>query len=306
MSTIAANKDEDDHIPDLRPVVLLLIDGFGVAPINEGNVFSFSKTNTINKLIKDYPVTLLNPSFGSVNNRYLSMGTGVEFKEDVGDEIKLNCLSNIVANSKLKQLKIFSPERYVPLTHYFNGLREDKFELEDWQLVSGSKAKGDEKKNNTLTKEVFSNLIKVINSNADYKLISAAVPGIDICARESVIDSTKKEIERVDKYLNKLVEKVLEKGYTLLVSSAFGNAEKMMDMGMEIEDNKPTQNPVPVILISNEFKGLRAGKSDAISNDLSLLNPSGSLINIAPTILELLNLEQPNSMKGESLVKDLV
>ncbi len=306
MQTIAAGQDEDDHIPDLKPVVLLLIDGFGVAPINEGNVFSFSKTNTINRLIKDYPVTLLDSSFGSVNNRYLSLGTGVYFKEEVKDETKLNCISSIVSNNNLKQLKIFSPERYVPLTHYFNGLREEKHNLESWQLITDSKTKSDDKRKNTLTKEVFSYLLKEIDSNSGYKLITAAVPGIDICARTSIISDTKKEIEQIDKYLNKLVEKVLEKDYTLLISSAFGNAEKMMDMGMEIEDNKPTQNPVPLILISNEFKGLRAGRNDVIDDNLSLLNPSGSLINIAPTILELLDLEQPNSMKGESLVKDLV
>ncbi len=302
-----ADSGDDDYRSRPRPVILLLLDGFGVAPANEGNAFSQIKTPTINKLINDYPVALLSPLTGSVNQRYLNLGSSNSDEEvNIDSSETFLSLSSVLADKNLKQLKITESDRFAPLTHFFNGLKEDRFPLEEWQIISSTLKNGKSLSRELLTKKIFSELLKRLEESEIKDLIIVSVPGIDSAARTGNMEAARQEIALVDKLLKKLTEKVIEKNACLLISSAFGNAEKMLDLGMEINDNGPTRNPLPLIFVSSDFKGLRVGKTDVMNSDLSSLIVSGSLIDIAPTILEIMGLEKPESMKGESLAGNLL
>lgn len=296
---------EEDNISRPKPLILLLLDGFGVAPANEGNAFSLVKTNTINHLIEDYPVVLLNPLPGSVNKRYLSLGTAQIRELSDNNQVSLNSLGSILAENSFKQLKISESDRFAALTYFFNGLREDKLPLEEWRIISSTLKNGKEISRDLVTKKIFKELLNALENEDNNDLIVVSLPSIDIRARSGDIEITKKEIILVDKLLKKVVDKTLEKNACLLISSVFGNAEKMLDLGMEINDNNPTQNPVPLIFVSSDFKGLRAGKNDVIGGDLNSLVVSGALTDLPATILEIIGLKQ-DSLEGNSLANNLL
>ncbi|MBN2854078.1 hypothetical protein JXK06_00915 [Patescibacteria group bacterium] len=303
----STDSGEDDYRQGPRPVILLLLDGFGVAPANEGNAFSQIKTPTINKLINDYPVALLSSLSGSVNQRYLNLGTANDADEiNIEAKREFLSLSALISNKNLKQIKITESERFAALTNFFNGLKEDKLPLEDWKIISSTLKNGKTLGRGLLTKKIFSELLNRLDDDIPADLIVVSAPGIDLTARTGEMKAVHEEIILVDRLLKKLTDKVLEKNACLLISSVFGNAEKMLDLSMEINDNNPTQNPLPLIFISSDFKGLKVGKTDVMNSDLSSLIVSGSLIDIAPTILKIMNLERPVSMKGKNLAENLL
>jgi len=303
----STDPEEVDYRSRPRPVILLLLDGFGVAPVNEGNAFSQIKTPTINKLINDYPVALLSSLSGSVNQRYLNLGTANNDEEINTDSSEtFLSLSSVLADKNLKQLKITESSRFAALTSFFNGLKEDKLPLEEWQIVSSTLKNGKSLSRGLLTKKIFSELLNHLNEIRPNDLIIVSAPGIDLAARTGDMEAGHQEIALRDKFLKKITDKVIEKNACLLISSVFGNAEKMLDLGMEINDNGPTKNPLALIFVSSDFQGLRVGKTDVMDSDLSSLLVSGSLIDIAPTILEIMGLEKPASMKGKSLAGNLL
>ena len=286
-----------DEIP-LTPVVLLLLDGWGVAPLSDANAILKTKTPGFLSLIKEYPVALLEARDKSINARYLSLGVG----RDLGDENieSLNSLSKIISVAGLKQIKITETERLAALTHFFNGHRENKFNGEDWNIVSsrtGDHEVGLTLVSNRITKELVDALKK-----EKYKFLVVSMPTLDLVAENGDLKLIKKTIEAIDKNLKKIVEAVLGKKGILVVSSACGNVENVKSMVTDLVDKEITNNPVPLIIIGDDFKGRTIGLSEPLNDDLSLLAPAGNLGDLAPTILDIMNLSKPEEMTGKSLI----
>lgn len=307
MTTVISGQKDDDDLIGPAPLILLLLDGFAVAPENEGNLFSLVKTPTISQLSEDYPVLLLKSLEGNTNQKYLSLGTGLEKSvEDLNSKESLVSLSSVLSDNSIRQMKIFESNRFAALTYFFNGLREEKLPLEEWRVISSSLKNGKQLEHSLLTKKIFSELMTELDSEDMANFITVAIPSIDLAARDGDLEKIKKEIVLIDKLLTKLVDKVLNKNYRLIITSVFGNAEKILDLSMETIDNEPTKNPLPVIFVGQDFKGLRAGKNDVLEADLSSLLVSGSLSDLAAIILEILNLEKPESMPGKNLIDNLI
>ena len=307
MTTIISGKNDDDDLIGQQPLILLLLDGFAVAPENEGNLFSLVKTPTIANLSEDYPVLLLKSLKGSTNQKYLSLGTGVEkSEEDLNYKGEFVSLSSTLSENSIKQLKIFESNRFAALTYFFNGLREEKLPFEEWRIITSSLKNGEQLDHSLVTKKIFSELMKELDSDNIASFITVSIPSIDLAARAGDLEKTKNEIVLVDKLLTKLVDKVINKNYRLIITSVFGNAEKMLDLSMETSNNEPTKNPLPVIFVGQDFKGLSAGKNDVLDGDLSSLLVSGSLSDLASIILEILNLKKPQSMPGKNLIDNLI
>lgn len=292
----------DEDLARIQPVVLLLLDGFGVAPANEGNAISSAKTPNLIQAIKDYPVALLSSGQGNINARYMSLGVGNNFSdENIKSE---NCLSAVLSQAGLKQLKISETLRLAALTNFFNGCCDDKFPGEEWRVIS-SVGRGQELKKSSVFKKIFKELDLELSQNTPFDFIVASIPSIDLSAKTGDFEATKKIISEIDSHLKKMITKALEKGFRIIISSAFGNAEKMTDFATDTSDKEPTNNPVPVIIIGTEYEGKNIGLSDPIGGDLSLLKPEGSLADLAPTILSMLSLPKADFMSGESLVDDI-
>lgn len=283
--------------PSKETVVLLLLDGWGVAPAGEANAISLSGTPNFNQLIKDYPVALLNVKKKSLNARYLSLGAGRHLTDE---NIQVSSsLSAVISEAGLKQLKIAESNRLAALTYFFNGGREEKFSNEDWRIVSAREI--DKLKPDRIIEKIRRELEAALSSQ-DFSFIAVAIPSLDLISQDGEVDDIKRTVEVVDKNLGRIFDVVLNNSGKLIISAACGNAEHVKNMATELDDKEMTDNPVPLIIAGTGLEGKTFGLKEPISGDLSLLAPIGGLDDLAPTILEIMDLKIPATMTGKSLI----
>lgn len=280
-------------------VVLLMLDGWGVAPASIANAITAAKTPTFLNLIKEYPVALLDPGDKSLNARYLTLGSGREIADE-NSESEIN-LSSIISAADLKQVKIAETERFAALTHFFNGHHEDKFNGEEFKIISSKIGSKDAKPCLTM-RRTAKEIIKVISADETPAFLAAAIPCLDLTAAKGDFLENKKAAEAVDKVLKDIFLAVSNKNGILIITAAGGNAEKSRDLAADRPDTGLTDNPVPLLIIGSEFKGKTIGLADPLNNDLSLLTPAGKLADLAPTILKIMKLDKPEEMTGTSLI----
>jgi bisphosphoglycerate-independent phosphoglycerate mutase (AlkP superfamily) len=130
----SVNNPDSESSRRPRPVVLLLLGGWGIAPATEANAITAAKTPFFSRLVREYPVALLRPGQKSLNARYLTLGTGREFSTE--NSAVAVTLTSVIAAAGLKQIKITVAERLAALTYFFNGHAENKFSGEDWKIIS--------------------------------------------------------------------------------------------------------------------------------------------------------------------------
>jgi 2,3-bisphosphoglycerate-independent phosphoglycerate mutase len=199
------------------------------------------------------------------------------------DDLK-NTLGEVIAQNNLKQLRIAETEKYPHVTFFFSGGREKTFEGESRIMVPSPKVATYDLQPEMSALEVTEKVVEVLNNQAaDFICLNFANP--DMVGHTGVFSAGIKACETIDTCVNKVVTTALANGYTILVTADHGNADYMIN-----EDGSPntahTTNPVPLFLIDNDFK-------PALHN--------GTLADIAPTVLKLMQLPQPTDMTGKSL-----
>ena len=292
-------------IKDNKNIVLIILDGIGIAKDYEYNAVSRAKTPILDKLILEYPVTTLK-TFGNSEIGSYCIGTGEMADKNIIYNKKnkninsKNSLSNILSKAGLKQLKIAETEKFSNISYFFNGCNENKNIKEEWMLIKNNNL--DYESNPEMAmKNVYKELMKAINSN-DYNFISVNFGNADIIANTGNFDATIKVIEIIDSYLKKIIFKIVRKNNIAIITSSNGNAEFMKDMQTEKINKQWTINPVPFIIIDKEFEGQNIGLNNFTGKNLNLINTQRSIIDIAPTILKLLKIKKPKEMQGDSLV----
>ena len=289
--------DNLNEPPSPKTVVLLLLDGWGIAPAGEANAISLSSTPNFNQLIKDYPVTLLRVKKKSLNARYLSLGAG---KHLVDENIQISdSLSAIISQAGLKQLKITESNRLAALTYFFNGGREEKYSGEEWQIISAQES--DKLKPDRIIDKIRQELEAALSSQ-EFSFIVVSIPSLDLISQDGEIADVKRAVEVVDKNLGRIFNLALNNAAKLIISAACGNAEHLKNMATELDDKEMTDNPVPLIIAGQGLDGKTFGLKESVSGDLSLLAPIGGLDDLAPTILEIMDLKIPAKMTGKSLI----
>ncbi len=195
-----------------------------------------------------------------------------------------NILADVLAENGLKQLRIAETEKYAHVTYFFNGGVEKPRPLEERILIPSPKVPTYDMKPEMSAYEVTERVIKEIEKDIfDVIIMNYANP--DMVGHTGVLSAAIKAIEAVDECLGRVVRKVEEVGGECLITGDHGNAEEMVD-----SSGKPhtahTTNPVPFIYVGKLNQDLRS---------------DGILADVAPTILDILDLEKPLQMKGESL-----
>ncbi len=294
------NSTPEEPLPPSRPrpTVLLLLDGWGVAPFAEANAIANTKTPTFSRLLKEYPAAILEAGDKTINARYLSLGAGGDCLNE--EENQAVTLTKVLAANNLKQLKITETERLAALTHFFNGHEETRAAKEDWQIISSET--GDHTMKPTLAlKRIIKKVLAALDDGT-FDFLVVSIPTLDLVAQSGDFSAVQKAVSALDKNLRKIVGKIQEKKGVLIISAAHGNAEKMRQPGIDIVDKGITANPVPLVLAGEGFKDKNIGWPDPPSGDLSLLAPLGNLSDLAPTILDIMGLAKPGKMAGRSLI----
>ncbi len=198
-------------------------------------------------------------------------------------------LGETVARAGLKQLRIAETEKYAHVTFFFNGGEERQFDGEERILVPSPKVKTYDLKPEMSAPEVTDKLCAAIAASK-FDLIVVNYANSDMVGHTGELPAAIKAIEAIDTCLGRLMGAVREAGGVLLITADHGNSEQMFDETTGQKHTQHTLNRVPALL----FNGPAAVRS------LS----DGKLADVAPTMLDLMQLTQPREMTGHSLLSE--
>ena len=194
-------------------------------------------------------------------------------------------LGEYLAKLGKTQLRIAETQKYAHVTFFFNGGEEKQFEGEDRILIKSPDVETFDMKPEMSAFEVTDAVVEAIEADK-YDVIILNYANCDMVGHTGIFDAAKAAVEAVDTCVGRMVDAVLAKGGVALLTADHGNADKMFE-----EDGSPftahTTNPVPFVVVGKECE-LREG---------------GVLADIAPTMLQLLEVPQPAEMTGKSLIK---
>lgn len=201
-------------------------------------------------------------------------------------EVVQNTFGEVLSRHGLEQFRIAETEKYAHVTYFFNNGREDPFPGEDRKLIPSPKVATYDLQPEMSAFEVAEEAAEQISRRKyDFVLINFANP--DMVGHTGVFEAAVKAIESVDQALGTVMEAVLDVGCEALITADHGNAETMRDA-----NDKPhtahTSNPCPLIYVAE-----RAAK----------LSDGGALCDIAPTMLSILDIKQPEEMTGQNLLR---
>ncbi|MDH6061347.1 2,3-bisphosphoglycerate-independent phosphoglycerate mutase [Chrysosporum bergii ANA360D] len=205
-----------------------------------------------------------------------------------------NILGEVIANHGLRQFRTAETEKYAHVTYFFNGGLEEPFVGEDRELVSSPMVATYDKAPAMSAEAVTDVAIAAINQGI-YSLLVINYANPDMVGHTGQIEATITAIQTVDHCLGRLLGSISKAGGTAIITADHGNAEYMLD-----EEGNPwtahTTNPVPFILVEGE-----AIKIPGHGTNVQMRS-NGKLADIAPTILEILQIPQPPEMTGRSLL----
>lgn len=199
-----------------------------------------------------------------------------------------NTLGEILAEHGLKQLRIAETEKYAHVTFFFNGGVEEPNPYEDRVLIPSPKIATYDLKPKMSAPEVTERVIFEISRDV-YDVIILNYANPDMVGHTGMLEATKVAVSAVDGYLQQVVDAVLERNGTIIVTADHGNAEMMLE-DSEDPHTAHTINPVPFILVGEKYRE-------------RILKEGGALEDIAPTILKILGIPQPPEMTGSSLIE---
>lgn len=276
-----AQKITDEFI---EPTV---IDNSPEALVKEGDAVIFANFRT------DRPRELTERFLtkGPLNLKFVTMTQYSSEYKDVGiafaPEVVNNVLGEIISRAGLKQVRITETEKFAHLTFFMNYKRNDPFEGEDRiMLDSYSDIKTHDERPEMRTPDITKEILQDINDQI-HDVIFTNICNCDMIGHTGNIPATIVGIETIDKSLGEIVPVAKKNNYDVIITADHGNAEEMLNEKGEMKTSH-TANPVPFILISNDYK--------------SFNRDGGEAQDIAPTILKILGLNQPKEMTGKSLI----
>lgn len=200
-------------------------------------------------------------------------------------QVLTNTLGEYISDKGMAQLRIAETEKYAHVTFFFNGGVEKQYPGEDRILVKSPAVATYDLQPEMSAYEVTDKLVPAIKSGK-YDMIILNFANCDMVGHTGVFEAAVKAVEAVDDCVGRVVDAIREMGGVALITADHGNADKMVD-----DDGEPftahTTNPVPFCVIGYDCE----------------LKDGGRLADIAPTMLQILGLPQPEEMDGTSLIK---
>lgn len=217
--------------------------------------------------------------------------TFTNYSDDVKAEVAFkpvdikNTIGEVAEKNKLNQLRIAETEKYPHVTYFMSGGSHSEFDGERRVLIDSPKVATYDLKPEMSAYEVKDALLAELDKgDLDLVILNFANP--DMVGHSGMLEPTIKAIEAVDECLGEVVDKILSMDGTAIITADHGNSDEVLT-----DDESPmtthTTNPVPVI-VTKEGVEVRSG---------------GRLADLAPTLIDLLGVEQPEDMTGETLIK---
>lgn len=199
-----------------------------------------------------------------------------------------NTFGEFLAANHLKQARIAETEKYAHVTFFFNGGIEEPNEGEDRILVKSPKVATYDLKPEMSAFEVCDKLVAAIESQS-YDVIIVNFANPDMVGHTDIEGAAIKAIEAVDQCVGKTVEAIKKVDGQMFICADHGNAEQLVDYETKEPFTAHTTNPVPFLLVN--------------ADPSYTLREGGCLADIAPTMIEMMGMKQPEEMTGKSLLK---
>ena len=198
----------------------------------------------------------------------------------------INTFGEYISKKGLRQLRIAETEKYAHVTFFFNGGVEKPYDGEDRALINSPKVATYDLKPEMSAYEVTDEVVKRIDGG-EYDVIILNFANCDMVGHTGVFDAAVKAVEAVDECLGRVIDAIERQGGVALVTADHGNADQMIDYETGEPFTAHTTNVVPLILIGRDDLKIRSGR----------------LADLTPTMLDLMGLEKPAEMTGESLIE---
>lgn len=228
-----------------------------------------------------------------VATKFVCMTTYDATMEDVsvafGPEDIVNTLGEYLSKNGKEQLRAAETEKYAHVTFFFNGGKEEAYKGEDRILVPSPKVATYDLQPEMSAYELLDKVLAAIDEDK-YDFIAVNFANPDMVGHTGVMEATEKAIKTVDECVGKLFKKLLSIGGSGIITADHGNAELMIDKLTKRPITSHSTNPVPFIVVGDEFKNAE-------------LLSDGKLSDIAPTVLSMMKMEKPKEMTGHSLIK---
>ncbi len=197
-----------------------------------------------------------------------------------------NILGEVVAGAGRRQLRMAETEKYPHVTYFLNGGREEPYSGEDRIMVPSPKVATYDLQPEMSAPELTDKAVAAIDSGK-YDLIVLNYANPDMVGHTGSLPAAIKAVQTVDAGLGRIADAIAKSGGALLVTADHGNCELMRDPQTGGPHTAHTTNPVPLLLVGARNRAL---------------NAEGRLADLAPTLLELMELPKPKEMTGTSLL----
>jgi len=202
-------------------------------------------------------------------------------------ESMANILANVMGNLNMRNLRVAETEKYAHVTYFFNGGVEQPFPGEERVLVPSQKVATYDLKPEMSAAGIADAVVKA-TEDGTFDVIIVNFANADMVGHSGKIEPTIKAVETVDSCLARIETAVRAKGGAVLITADHGNAEMMIDPATGGPHTAHTTYPVPFIVIAENAKQFS-------------LKPNGSLRDISPTMLGMLDVDEPKEMTGTDL-----
>ena len=286
----AIQKSYDDGVTD-EFVIPIVVEGGDTIKENDSVIFFNFRPDRAREITR----TLVDPDFKGFERRngffplnYVCMTQYDATMPNVEVAFKpqslVNTMGEYISSLGMNQLRIAETEKYAHVTFFFNGGVEKQYENEDRILVKSPAVATYDLQPEMSAYEVTDKLIPAIKAGK-YDVIILNFANCDMVGHTGVFEAAVQAVEAVDTCVGKVTDAIKEMDGVTIITADHGNADKMID-----EDGEPftahTTNPVPFCVVGCDCK-LREG---------------GVLADIAPTMLKIMNLPQPEEMTGKSII----
>ncbi|MFA6486289.1 MAG: 2,3-bisphosphoglycerate-independent phosphoglycerate mutase [Candidatus Magasanikbacteria bacterium] len=308
IKAISESYAKENYDEEFIPTVITGKRGDPITTVRPGDsaIFFNFRPDRARELTKAFTL----PGFDKFSRSYikdLNFVTMMEYEKDLpvtvayGPQVVRDSLAEVVSKAGLKQFHVAETQKYAHITFFLNGTIETPFDGEERAIVPSAKVANFAEKPEMSAREITKEAVKAIDSGKfDFVAINIANP--DMVGHTGDLTATKKACAVTDECLGKIVDHALAQGGVVVLTADHGNAEEVLNLQTGAMDKEHSTNPVPLLIIGKDFAGQAGPAGDPPEGDLSLMRPVGMLSDIAPTILKLMGVDQPEAMTGRSLI----
>ena len=280
----------------VKPIVITDEEGICIGRIKDNDAVIFfnfrpDRAREITRALTDDEFEHIDRRNGKIQN--LKFITMTEYDETIKNVVVaykkpaiINTLGEYVSKKGKTQLRIAETEKYAHVTFFFNGGEEKTYNGEDRILVPSPKVPTYDEKPEMSAYEITDKVLEAIESEK-YDMIIMNYANGDMVGHTGNMEKTVLAVEAVDECVGKVIKLIEEKGGEAIITADHGNCEQMIDLKTGEPVTSHTTNKVPVIVVSKRVKSIE----------------SGTLTDLAPTMLELMGLEKPVEMTGKAIIR---